>query len=112
VHGARVGDLARAVDPDEPSGLAMSPGVEREDRVAPSRESVSLDERVHLLPVAGEPVEEDDRRPTACWRRAVRDVERRGDRDAVVHPDGDVLPGRGRSGGFAGDQDEGGDNRR
>ena len=112
MHGARVGDLARAVDPDEPAGLAVPAGVEGEDRVAPAREPVSLDERVHLLPVAGEPVQEDDRRPAACGRRAVRDVQRRGDRDAVVHPDGDVLPGRRRPRGFAGDEDERGCDRR
>jgi hypothetical protein len=106
VHGPRVGDLARPVDPDEPSRVSVSPRVEGEDRVAPAREAVALDERVHLLAVPGEAVQEDDGGPTSGGRRAVRQVERRGDRDAVVHRDRDVQLCRWRSGGVADEEGE------
>ena len=88
---ADVRDLARPVDSHEPARLPVAACVEREHGVAPAREAVALDERVHLLSVPGEAVQEDDRRPAARRRGAVRDVQRRRDRDAVVHRDRDVL---------------------
>ncbi len=84
----------------------MPARIERENGVALSRDAVALDERVHLLPVAREPVEEDDGRPAAGRCSAIGKVERRCDRNAVVHRDRDVLLRSRGAGGFAGDEDE------
>ena len=89
--GPRVGDLAWTVDPDEPAGLAVTTRVERQDRVVVAAKAVSLDERVHLLAVAAEPVQEDDRGPAAGRGRAVRGRKRRCDRHAVA-PSGSRGP--------------------
>ena len=111
-NGARVSDLARPVDSHQPARLAVSAGIEREDGESLTGDAISLYERVHLLAVAGKPVQEHDRRPAACRNRAIREVERRGDRDAVVHRDRDVLPGGLRSRRFADDEDERGHEHR
>ena len=112
VDRTRVRDLARAVDPDEAAGLSVASCVEGEDGVALSRQPVALDQGVHLLAVAREPVKEHERRPASGRRRAVGEVERRGDRRAVVHRDREVLLRSGGAGGLAAGEDECGRQRR
>ena len=89
---AHVLDLARPVDPDEPSGLAVPARVERERRVALGHQLrlgdlVDRDpDRVRrVVPRLAEAVQEHDRGPPACGRWAVRDVVRRHQLDAVAH---------------------------
>ena len=76
VDRPRVGDLARAVDRDEPSRLTVPARIEGQEDVALPGETGRLDERVHLLLVPREAVQEDERRPAAGRRGAVGEVER------------------------------------
>ncbi len=103
-----VGDLARAVDRDEPSRLTVSASIEGQDGVALPNEAGRLDERVDLLLVPGDTVQEDERGPATRGRGAVGEVQRGRDRDAVVHGDGHVLLGESRAGGVPDEQDESG----
>ena len=105
-HLPRVRDLPRPVDADEPAGLPVPSCVEGEDCVSARERRIALDQRVHLLAVARDAVEEDDGRPAARRWGAVREVESRGERDAVVRRDRDVLLGRDRAVCIAGDEDE------
>ena len=90
----------------------MAASIESKDCEPQPADAVALDERVHRLPVAGEPVEEDDRRPAAGSRCPVGNVKRGGDLDAVVHRDHQVLLRRGGARCLAGDEDESGRDRR
>ena len=105
---AGVGDLARAVDPDEAARLPVAARVEREHGEVALRQAVRGEDRVHDLAVLGEPVQEDDRRPASRRSGAVREVKRRRDRHAVVHRDRQVLPRLRRPGGLADEEDEAG----
>ena len=112
---ANVLDLARPVDPDEPSRLAVPARVERERRVA-LRHQVCLGDLVdrhpdrvrRVVPRLAEAVQEHDRRPSACGRRAVRDVVRRHQLDAVAHLHllVDLREGGARSGKYKAGEDQ------
>src|SRR6185437_7793243 len=80
---ARILDLARAVDRDEPAGLAVAAHVEGEHgelAVEPLRDGGQV------LPLPAEAVEEHDRGVAGGRRRVGRLVERRGEVDADARP--------------------------
>ena len=74
-HRADVGDLLRAVDPDQAAGLAVPAGVEGEHDVALA--DAHSRGREADRPGLPEAVHEDHRRPAAARRRAVREGQRR-----------------------------------
>jgi hypothetical protein len=84
----------------------MPARIEGKHGIAAGERAEALRKCVHLLAVAREPVQEDDPRPPSGGRRAVGEVQRRRDRDAVVHRDGDVQLRRGGRGGVADEEGE------
>jgi len=93
---AKVGNLARAGDRDGAAGAAVAARIVGEDRVTAADE-VGLGEQVHLAAAAPQAVEHDDAWPACSRRRAVGEVQRGRDSDAVVHDGGAVrLRERGR----------------
>ena len=80
----QVGHLARPVERDEPARRAVAARVVGENGVA-LVDQEALRDRRHARARAAEAVEEHDRGPAAGGRRPVREVERRGERHAVVH---------------------------
>ena len=90
---ARMSETSRGPSiPTSPPDCAVAARVEGQDRVVLPDETVRVASVFICSRFAGEPVQEDDRRPARGGRRAVGQVERRRDRDAVVHRDRDVLP--------------------
>ncbi len=87
-HGLHVGDLARAVDRDEPARFAVAAGIDREHR---ERAGECLGQEGQVLALAAEAVEHDDRRVAGRRRSGARLVERGGEVDAVVHPQRELL---------------------
>ena len=90
---ARVLHVARAVEAEEPFGDAVAAGIALERGVAGRREVLRRD-RLHVLVLAAEAVEEHDGGPAAGRRSAVGLDERAGEIGAVRGDEGQLLRGR------------------
>ena len=99
----RVLHVARPVEPEEAARDAVPARVARERRVAGRREEGRRD-RLHVLVLAAETVEEHHRRPAAGRRRPVRLGERAGELRAVGRRDRQLLRRRRERGSAPGER--------
>ena len=90
MHGAQIRDVPQTTEADEAAGPAVTSCVHGQHGIVALDEPVGGDERVDLLAVPAEAMDEHDRRPAAGRGGATRQVERRRDGDAVVHRDRDI----------------------
>ena len=94
-----VGDLLRAVDPDQAARAAVPARVVGEHGVALADDPHRLRERQHVAAVPAEPVHVDHGGPAGGRRRAGRERQGRGERRPVGRGDRHVLAREGAGGG-------------